>query len=506
VVVGHGTHMLFRFGPPSASLTNLLNSIGFGMTTFFVLSGFVIHYNYAHFVVSGWRNIGNFLWARLSRLYPMFLFVLVADVIFGQKLNAVMLGRADEFREAVQAVPYYLLFIQSWIYRAFDTSSLIYLVGIDSPLTWSVSTEWFFYLCYPVIALAVLKVNRRALIAIVFWSIGWSILINTLVGYGNEVDTWAAVNYGKLAALGSGGNQDSFYRWLFYFSPYFRIGEFILGALAAQLYIQLQSFKVEAREKLCGDIALGLGLLSLPVFAHFIYSPTDSWPILQRMNLNFALGPSVAVIIFCAARYPSKLSRALSSKPVVTFGDASYSIYLLHFLVFAIISGYVGQQLEPSWSNIGLVSMRFIFALAALLLLSLGTYRAIERPAQQWLRSLLPKQRTFVLLVPVVAAALVFVVTRADTTVEGIRVVNATYGANCGAQIGNVTIPLQRACNGKARCDYTVDVNVLGDPVGGCPKSFTAEYRCGTHPALIAGELAAEAHQKQIVLACSINR
>ena len=44
------------------------------MTLFFVLSGFVIHYNYAGLVTGGrLRGIGAFLWARFARLYPLFL-------------------------------------------------------------------------------------------------------------------------------------------------------------------------------------------------------------------------------------------------------------------------------------------------------------------------------------------------------------------------------------------------------------------------------------------------
>ena len=37
---------------------------GFGMTLFFVLSGFVIHYNYARVVTRGTGGVVAFLWAR----------------------------------------------------------------------------------------------------------------------------------------------------------------------------------------------------------------------------------------------------------------------------------------------------------------------------------------------------------------------------------------------------------------------------------------------------------
>jgi len=64
-------------------------------------------------------------------------------------------------------------------------------------------------------------------------------------------------------------------------------------------------------------------------------------------------------------------------------------------------------------------------------------------------------------------------------TWRGIRVLSATYGGNCGARIGNSTGQVETACGTKASCDFTVDVNKLGDPAHGCGKSFFVKYQCG---------------------------
>lgn len=61
---------------------------------------------------------------------------------------------------------------------------------------------------------------------------------------------------------------------------------------------------------------------------------------------------------------------------------------------------------------------------------------------------------------------------------SGIDVISASYGQNCGASYGNVTAHLASACEGKAVCEYVVDVNVLGDPAYGCAKNYIAEWRC----------------------------
>jgi hypothetical protein len=61
----------------------------------------------------------------------------------------------------------------------------------------------------------------------------------------------------------------------------------------------------------------------------------------------------------------------------------------------------------------------------------------------------------------------------------GIRVVQASYGANCGAPAGNLTVGLIYACDGKGDCWYRIDHTVIGDPAPGCSKSFQAAWRCG---------------------------
>src|SRR5207245_1746325 len=78
-----------------------------------------------------------------------------------------------------------------------------------------------------------------------------------------------------------------------------------------------------------------------------------------------------------------------------------------------------------------------------------------------------------------------------DTTREptgSIRVVAATYGENCHAPHGNSTNAVALACNGKASCEYEVNVGVLGDPAPGCPKNFVAEWTCDDSPTVNRAE------------------
>jgi|GEM_PF-1878890 len=86
-----------------------------------------------------------------------------------------------------------------------------------------------------------------------------------------------------------------------------------------------------------------------------------------------------------------------------------------------------------------------------------------------------------------------------------IKIIAATYGRNCGAPYGNVTKHLAEVCEGKATCEYIIDVRVLGDPAGGCAKDYFAEWQCGRDPERGTMSVSAEAGVgTRIVLRCPV--
>jgi peptidoglycan/LPS O-acetylase OafA/YrhL len=114
VAVAHGASLTLRFDQPRFGPSFwLMQGVVFGMTLFFVLSGFVIHYNYRMLVAEG--GIGAFLWARFARLYPLFLLMLLIDVVLGRELYNFMLGSAGSFDAGQRALPFYLSLTQSWL-------------------------------------------------------------------------------------------------------------------------------------------------------------------------------------------------------------------------------------------------------------------------------------------------------------------------------------------------------------------------------------------------------
>jgi peptidoglycan/LPS O-acetylase OafA/YrhL len=493
VALAHGSLLILKFNGPPPELVYWISTLaGLGMGLFFVLSGFVIHYNYWRAVTQGGLNgLSGFMWARFSRLFPLYALIVIIDILLGRPLFEFMAGNPDAFAEEFRALPYYLTLTQSWLYIPFSTNSLIYVTGANTSLTWSVSTEWFFYLSYPLVALFVMRARQPTvtIIAALVWCATWTLFVVWLYGRSRQIDAWAVGHYGPIAGM-QNGFQDSFFRWLMYFSPYLRIGEFILGCIVAHLYLQLLGKSPSNRERMVGQLLLAVGIVTVPVFTYLMHSPDAHVPIIESLNLNFGLAPSVALIMFCAARYDSFVTRILNSRPFQMLGEASYSIYLTHFLIFILAASFLGGALPATIPNVIFLTSKYLFLLALIMLISLGLYTFVEVPARRWLRGLWRKNSRqqnrmtaySIFASPAVAAVLIILaipsVTGESLVAKGVRVLSATYGENCNARSGNATKALSKACNGEVECDFIVDVNALGDSAPGCSKDFSVEYQC----------------------------
>jgi peptidoglycan/LPS O-acetylase OafA/YrhL len=392
VVIAHGTAVLMHgHERPGSVVYWCTQASGFGMTLFFVLSGFVIHYNYASMVTEGrLRGIATYLSARFARLYPLFLLTLLGYVLVSRKHFEFWSGHPDEFRDILQALPYFLFSVQSWLYVPIGNTTLIFAVGGATSLTWSISTEWFFYLLYPFVAWLILRSRApwHTAVAVVSWCALWIAISTSLYDRNAAINAWAVGHYGPIAEmrrpLDDFAAQDSFVFWLSYFSPYLRMGEFILGSLIAQLYVQLRIWKPAGVEN-----AIGIGLFLIAAASMFAityleYGPDVGMNVFRKMYMNFALAPSAALLVFSAARYHNVFSRLLTSRPLLVLGDASYSIYLVHYTVLMIATKLIGSTVHSELFN----ALAVIVSTVAILLISILLYRCFEAPARKWLRQL----------------------------------------------------------------------------------------------------------------------
>lgn len=74
----------------------------------------------------------------------------------------------------------------------------------------------------------------------------------------------AIAHFGKAAGYEPAFVEQSFVNWLFYFSPYLRTFEFLLGSLCAPIYIKVQDIAVSRIEQ-----RIGLAVMLLAIVVSF---------------------------------------------------------------------------------------------------------------------------------------------------------------------------------------------------------------------------------------------
>lgn len=388
VILAHGTYAVARFEGDPRIFVELRNFSALGMTIFFVLSGFVIHYTYSRslFQEGGLRN---FFVARLARLYPLYILLFVMELSL------------DTYRGRLSAdlttLPFYLSLTQSWWYGIYNDASLIYQYGVAAQVAWSISTETWFYLVYPAILWIACRLTTRTHIFVgLMITIAAAFVVVASIAFGHEtISKFATGAFGEIAGGSAAGrSQDSFFRWLLYFAPYTRIFEFMMGCIFAQLYLLRAERASEENSSIVGPWLTMLAILLIAATHVVIFMP-DYLPFRVRrefyfFHMNFGFAPACGLLIYCLAAYRTQIARFVSSRPIVLLGEASYSIYLLHMLFFA--SSWK-KVVAPTGTNILKREALFLAVTLGICAASLVTYRLIEVPARRYIRDRLAFSR-----------------------------------------------------------------------------------------------------------------
>ena len=317
-----------------------LGTLGVGV--FFVLSGFILTYNYASVFQGGVRAeaYGRFIWDRLSKVYPLYFFT---------TLLCIPIQLAGNHR--------------AWSWPAFALH--LTLTQSDYPgqrlkLTdqfnipgWSISCELLFYVLAPVLIWVCLRARRWGQIllpALVLWPLGLAILAKW-----SENLLWPA----RFAPL--------------------RVPEFCLGVATAVCFIRFQpSLK---RNQVC--LWVGLLLLGVSVLLDNV--------VPRALAAGPLSAPGAALLIYGLANGQGWLARALSHRWVVLLGASSFAFYLIHDPVIRVCKGICQhyQITVPGfWAAMALGVALFVLIQA----LSICTFKLVEMPLQRRLRALVRKK------------------------------------------------------------------------------------------------------------------
>lgn len=300
-----------------------------GVSFFFVLSGFIIAYNYQHRFERKKVSRREFWIARFARIYPLHLATLLLSLLTGGYLLAMNWDTVLKF------------FSQLFLVHPF-VPQMDYFFSFNSP-SWSLGCEQLFYFLFPFLAL-------------------WLGTIRRLF--------WVLVPVGILAAWGMYFTPEEQIRAYWYVNPLTRLPDFLVGMLLFKLYDRSPRNWSVARATW---IEAGVILL----FLAFYYSGSAGLlPKVYRYSVYYWV--PVALVIYAFAMNRGRISRLLSNKYLVIGGDISYAIYLIHLF---IIEWYKGTGWSYPWPIV------IPAILAVTIGLGLLSYYYFERPANRYIRS-----------------------------------------------------------------------------------------------------------------------
>jgi peptidoglycan/LPS O-acetylase OafA/YrhL len=311
-----------------------------GVSFFFILSGFILTYNYSSKLRSLDRtNIKKFYIARLTKIYPIHLitFILAIPYYFFIPL------KHDPILYIFQGLTN-LLLIHSWI--PFGNISF-------NGVSWSLSDEMFFYLIFPLVIIFLQKFKTRK-----------RVLISTLV----------SIYVLLLFVLLLMPINNNFAIWFAYYFPLTRSLEFGVGILLGLFFLRVVN-KLSELSTLFFTI---FEIISLSLLVMTIYL-SDAIP--QNLRYGTAFIPFMSLLIISFAFQKGKISKLISNKLFIYLGEISFSFYMLHNLILS----YIFFLWKPSINNYFLIGICFLLTV----FLSSLMYSFYEEPVRLKLKNLL---------------------------------------------------------------------------------------------------------------------
>jgi peptidoglycan/LPS O-acetylase OafA/YrhL len=323
-----------------------------GVDVFYVISGFLI----TGLLVDELERTGSigftaFYARRARRLLPMAMLVLVA-VAVGMEFFTPPLFRPEIRSDVISAALYY----SNWHF-ALDAVNYLGLDAQQNPVLhyWSLSVEEQFYLVWPLLLVATVRLRRHG------------------PGPGVRTRLGAVIGIAGVSSLAYSLVATHAHPAIAFFATTARVWEFAVGAGVALLAPRLRRLPLPAA------IVVGVVGLAAVVASAVLYRSTTPFPG------TAAIAPVVgaaAIIAAGVAAPTSGVGAALSQPPLRYVGRISYAWYLWHWpcLVFARTARWAGPDGKVGWLVTAL-AVGVSFALAA------STHVLVEAPMRRaaWL-------------------------------------------------------------------------------------------------------------------------
>jgi peptidoglycan/LPS O-acetylase OafA/YrhL len=332
---------------------NLIHNGYSGVSLFFVLSGFVLAYNYSDAKATILNNSKRFWFARFARIYPLYLIALLVSLP----------GFVNRIFEATDLPKMFTLVFTPLLIQAWTpwTSCQWNCPG------WAVSTEVLCYALFPIISAHLFKQNKNKLLllSLATWLIG-------LVA-----PSLYAVWLSRLQSA------DLWLRFIIY-SPVFHLPQFVIGVITGILFLRQFQGSFDRLSPSLNSSKIGKSFVVLVcLLVLFLFFD------IQYVFINNGLiAPLFALLIYALSFEKSKLTYMLSLPCLTFLGETSYAIYLMHLPVNSLTK-FIGTKFGYQETS----SFDFIMiCILILVVVSILLFLFVEQPARKQILSFLQKR------------------------------------------------------------------------------------------------------------------
>jgi peptidoglycan/LPS O-acetylase OafA/YrhL len=347
-----------KFPPYIASLA----SYGFvGVSLFFVLSGFVLAYNYCASNAGNGNPIDSqkFWVARFARVYPAYLVALVIGLLtYGEIARNQTSGWT-----ATQ-----LLLEGTLLHTWFPWTAC----GINCP-GWSVAVEVFFYALFPFIAVVCVKVlgkltpTKTVCVIAVLWVVAMLAPVLSVLWVPGFLATRA-------------------YSLLFdtlIYNPLLNMPQFLMGMCAGMLFVQKTAARKDQKDLSVPVQSRSFGWATVAGLAGLavLMGMAPEVPVFTLLLRLGFFSPIFALLIYALAHGRGLVVKILSLPPLMLLGEASYGIYILETPLNRMLKLLSEAGWLPAYGSIA-------YGIAFLLILIAAAFASlylIETPARKYI-------------------------------------------------------------------------------------------------------------------------
>lgn len=336
------TYHMLVFAPLPGVASTILGQGFYGVTFFFVLSGFVLTWSLSPRV-----SQSTFYWRRFARVYPAHLVALLLAV---PVFYAVSPDPAEWW---VKPLSIGVLLLSVVLLQGWSNDPTILFSG--NPAAWTLTCEAFFYALHPYISRILTPLRSRG--ALVF-------IATTVV----VLFVYRALAVAFPEAWFSGLPL-----------PLVRVTEFAIGMGLAW------AVRCGWRPTLPSWFGVGAMVASvLVVCAALWLSPISAVARVVAAFGNEIVTIGCAVAVLAIAVKTLRGARSLLAHPVaVKLGEWSFTFYLVHATIIYTVLSVLGPRPE-SWLNLLWFAALFVPSLIAAALLHRWVERPIEKRMRRW--------------------------------------------------------------------------------------------------------------------------